>query len=254
MPDHPPFPSPHSEAVESTELDVARAVARRAGRTVYAVHQDDDGRRRLSLERPTDVSRLSYVVRRDGEVAFGPAGRPLPPPGRTALVDAEAQLPASELAQAREQALVAGRTIFVVAPRGRGVGGTVRFEPPVDGSLRYAVRADGTLLAGAAAYAEPPAAVRDAGWLARAGAEVRRLRRLDQRASELEGLPMVDERAWMRVDRVLADDERRALRRRILGRCSGSVAAQLLREAMDRQLERLRADARRLSRPLGGMG
>ena len=246
MPSHSSTPSPNPEPVESTELDVARAVARRAGRTVYAVHQEGDGRRHLSLERPTDVSRLSYVVRRDGEVAFGPAGRPLPPPGRSALVEDETQLSARELVQAREQALMAGRTIFVVAPRGDGVGATVRFEPPVDGSLRYAVRADGTVLAGAAAYAEPPAAVHDAGWLARTGAEMRRLHRLHQRAGELEGLPMVDERAWMRVDRLLVDEERRTLRRRILGRSSGSAAAQMLRDVVERQLARLRAEARHM--------
>jgi hypothetical protein len=229
------------EPVDPAELAVARAVARAAGRAVYAVRLPDGGRR-FALQRPTDPSLLGYVVRRDGAVTFGPAARPQPPPGETS-VSAEGHIPAEELRIAREQALLAGRTVFACADH------TVLFAPPADGSLRYAVRVDGTVVVGPHAHAERPAVVADAAFLARIGAEVRQLQRLRERALELAGLPEVDHVAWARLERLLPAEERPRLRAAVLGRTDGSTAAALLDTVVEQRLTRLRAEAGRHVRP-----
>lgn len=229
------------ELVDPAELAVARAVARAAGRAVYAVRLPEGGRR-FALERPIDPTLLGYVVRRDGTVTFGPAARPHPPPGETP-VRTEGHIPAEELRIAREQALLAGRTVFACT------GHTVLFAPPADGSLRYAVRVDGTVVVGPHAHAERPASVTDAALLARINAEVRQLRRLRERAAELVGLPEVDHVAWTRLERLLPVEERPRLRAAVLGRTDGSTAAALLDTVVEQRLTRLHAEAGRRVRP-----
>ncbi len=61
--------------IPAPELAVARAVARRLGRPVFAVCDTPDGARRLSDELPDDAATLAYVVDARGTLRMGPAGR-----------------------------------------------------------------------------------------------------------------------------------------------------------------------------------
>jgi hypothetical protein len=257
----PPPPPP----VPAAELEVARAVARRSGRPVFGVVDAETGRRRLAGAAPDEVSAVAYVVDRRGAVRFGPAGRPEAPPAGTSLVRDAARVPAAELAVARDVALTAGATVFVADPPAAAfadedddddeavllageAGPAFVFAPPADGSLRYAVRPTGELLVGAEAAAEPPRRVADPGWTSRAGAYLRQLRRLRERAAGLAGLAVVDARAWGRVERLVPDEARHALRPgAVVGRPGREVAA-LAAAEVDRLTERLRREAGRLMR------
>lgn len=251
--------------VPAAELDVARAVARRSGRPVFGVVDVETGRRHLVGEPPDDVRAVAYVVDRRGAVRYGPAGRAAPPAAGAALVRDAARVPATELAVARDVALTAGATVFVADPPAPtfaaedeeddeavllagAAGPAFLFAPPEDGSLRYAVRVTGELLLGEDAVHEPPRRVRDAGWTARAGALLRQVRRFRERGAGLAALGVVDGRAWGRVERLVPDSERHALRPgAVVGRPGREVAA-LVAAAAERAVARLRAEAGRLLR------
>jgi hypothetical protein len=230
--------------IDAAELDVARAVARRAGRTIYAV-QADAGRQ-LVFVPPDDVAVLAYMVDGRGQVRFGPAGRALPPADGAALVHDPADIPAEQLATIREFALTMGRTVFVAVDETDPSASALRFDPPLDGSLRYAVRVDGELLLGDDAVDERPARVMDRGWVARTSGALRQLRRLRQRADELAGRRQVTHADWMRVERLIPDADRRALRASSRAGLDGDELAVLLHRVADRALERLREEALRL--------
>lgn len=234
----PPVP-PDSVDIPSSEVAVARAVARRLGRAVYAVVDEPGGRRRLVDERPEDPATLAYLIDRGGAVRLGPAGRRSAPADGASLVHDPAGIPRTELAAVREHALVLGRTVFVADPDDE-TGDVIHFAAPVDGSLRYAVRPSGEVLTGAAAAAEPPASVVDPGWTARVGAALRQLRRLRDRADELAPLPQVTPREWSRLERLIPDAERRALHPGALVGLPGRLVADALRGAAEREVERLR--------------
>jgi hypothetical protein len=130
---------------------------------------------------------------------------------------------------------------------GRAAEGPVfLFAPPEDGSLRYAVRPTGDLLVGPDAAAEPPRRVRDAGWTARAGAAIRDLRRFRERGAGMAALTTVGPREWARVERLVPERERDALRPgAVVGR-PGREVARLVGEAAERELAWWRAEAGRL--------
>ncbi len=257
--------TPPPPPVPAAELDVARAIARRSGRPVFGVVDAATGRRTLAGEAPDDVRAVAYVVDRRGAVRYGPAGRPEAPAAGASLVRDAARVPAAELAVARDVALTAGATVFVTDPPLAALGDedddedeavllageagpAFVFAPPDDGSLRYAVRPTGELLVGAAAAAEPPRRVADPGWTPRAGAYLRQLRRLRERSAGLAGLAVVDARAWGRVERLVPDEARDALRPgAVVGRPGREVAA-LAAAEVDRLVARLRAEAGRLLR------
>jgi hypothetical protein len=232
--------------IDAAELDVARAVARRAGRTIYAVRADASAGRQLVFAPPDDGAELAYAVDARGQVRFGPAGRVLPPADGAALVHDPSEVPAEQLAAVREFALTMGRTVFVAVEASDPSASTLRFEPPLDGSLRYAVRVDGELLLGDDAIDERPARVTDRSYVARTSGALRQLRRLRQRADELAGVPQVTHAEWMRVERLIPDAERRALRASSRAGLGGGELAELLHRAADRELERLRDEAMRL--------
>ena len=87
-------------AVPDAELAVARAIARRLGRPVFAV-VTESGRRLVS--EPEEPAYVAYAVDPRGRVRYGPAGRPVPPPPGAALVRDPASIPADELAAARAE-------------------------------------------------------------------------------------------------------------------------------------------------------
>jgi len=253
-----PLPAP----VPAAELDVARAIARRSGRPVFGVVDAESGRRALAGEPPDDVQQVAYVVDRRGGVRYGPSGRPEAPASGASLVRDAARVPAAELAVARDVALTAGATVFVTDPPiptleddedeavllAGEAGPAFLFAPPGDGSLRYVVRPTGELLVGAEAAAEPPRRVRDAGWTSRVGAYLRQLRRLRERAAGLAGLTVVDARAWARVERLVPDEARHALRPgAVVGRPGREVAAVVAAE-VERLVEGVRAAAGRALR------
>lgn len=261
------MPSPSLPApVPAAELDVARAIARRSGRPVFGVVDAESGRRTLAGEPPDDVQQVAYVVDRRGGVRYGPSGRPEAPASGASLVRDAARVPAAELAVARDVALTAGATVFVADPPialleddddddedeavllAGEAGPAFLFAPPTDGTLRYVVRPTGELLVGAEAAAEPPRRVRDAGWTSRVGAYLRQLRRLRERAAGLAGLAVVDARAWARVERLVPDEARHALRPgAVVGRPGREVAAVVAAE-VERLVEGMRAAAGRLLR------
>jgi hypothetical protein len=122
------------------------------------------------------------------------------------------------------------------------------FAPPADGTLRYVVRVTGEVFLGDAAVGERAAAVADPGWPVRAGARLRQLRRLRERAEELALLRAVGARDWARLERLIPDDERDALHPRTWLGARGPEVAAAIRAAADRELGRLRAEAARLAR------
>lgn len=259
----PPGPAP----VPAAELAVARAIARRSGRPVFGIIDAGAGRRRLAGEPPDDVQQVAYVVDRRGAVRYGPAGRPEAPAAGASLVRDAARVPGAELAVARDVALTAGATVFVADPPvpafgdddeddeedeavllAGEAGPAFVFAPPTDGSLRYVVRPTGELLVGPEAAAEPPRRVPDPGWTSRTGAYLRQLRRLRERAAGLAGLATVDARAWGRIERLIPDAARNALRPgAVIGRPGREVAAQVAAE-VERLTAGLRAEAGRLLR------
>jgi hypothetical protein len=242
------MPSQDAPPIPESELAVARAVARRAGRTVFAV-LDAPGGRRLSFDRPDDARAIAYWADHTGVVRFGTAGRAAPAAAGRALVRDAASLPPSELAAARDFALLAGRTVFVVqVPDDDHEASAMVFAPPADGTLRYVVRVTGEVFLGDAAVGERAAAVADPGWPARAGARLRQLRRLRERAEELALLRAVGARDWARLERLIPDDERDALHPRTWLGARGPEVAAAIRAAADRELGRLRAEAARLAR------
>jgi hypothetical protein len=237
-----------TEEIPESELAVARAVARRLGRAVFGV-VDEAGeasepgvRRRLVAERPEDPATLAYTVERGGTVRLGPAGRR----GHhgTALVHDLASIPEEEREVMRDHALLTGRTIFVAEDLDDPDAWALTDEPPVDGTLRYAVRPSGEIVVGPAAAAEPPAWARDPGWTGRVGATLRLLRRLGERADELEAVPHVTPRDWARLERLVPDAERRALHPAALVGLPGAVVAEAVRRAAAREVERLRREWR----------
>jgi hypothetical protein len=240
------MPSDEIQRVDPAELDVARAVARRAGRIIFAVQGEEDAGRRITFVRPDDPGTLAYAVDAYGDVRFGPAARPLPPVDGSALVHDAADVPPDELATAREFALTMGRTVFVAVDAAGGSARALRFEPPLDGTLRYAVRVDGELLVGDEAVDERPARVTDRGWTARTSGVLRQLRKLRQRADELAEQARVTHADWMRVERLIPDAERRTLRASSRAGLAGEELAELLHRAADRELDRLRDLAARL--------
>ena len=227
--------------VPAAELAVARAVARRSGRPVFGV-VDDAGARRLVAEPPDDVTAVAYLVEPRGPVRWGPAGRPEPRPG--VLATDVTAIPERERRMARDAALTAGTTLFACEVEGEA-GPSLRPAPPTDGSLRYAVRPDGTVLVGEAAAVEPPRRIRDPGWPARTSATLRNLRRLEERAEELAGLPTVTARDWARLERLVPEPERRGALApaQVVGRPGTEVAAEV-RAAATRAGELLRQVAR----------
>ncbi len=252
--------------VPTAELMVARAVARRSGRPVFAVRDPATGARRLAGEPPDDVRELAYLVDRRGGVRYGPAGRAEGPAAGPSLIRDAGRIPAAELSVARDVALAAGATVFVADPPVSSYGTlggdedddedetvlladqegpAFRFEPPVDGSLRYAVRPWGELVLGDDARREPPRNVRDDGWTPRVSAVLRGLRRFRERGEALEALRQVDSRAWSRVERLVPDAERRALRPQVVVGRPGREVAAAIEAAAEREVARLRAEARR---------
>lgn len=249
--------------VPGAELMVARAVARRSGRPVFAVRDPETGARRLVGEPPEDVRDLAYLVDRRGGVRYGPAGRSEAPAAGASLVRDAGRIPAAELAVARDVALAAGSTVFVADPPVPALDGgpeddedetvlladqggpAFRFEPPADGTLRYAVRPWGELLLGDDARRELPRGVNDDSWTPRVSAVLRGLRRFRERGEALAVLGAVDARAWSRVERLVPDLERRTLRpSAVVGRPGREVAAAVA-AAADREVARLRSEARR---------
>ncbi|AHG89004.1 hypothetical protein J421_1467 [Gemmatirosa kalamazoonensis] len=229
---------PNDEIPES-ELAVARAIARRLGRTVFGVVEPPGGGRRLATERPDDPATLAFSVERGGAVRLGPAGR-RSAGAPSALVHDASTIPAVELEAMRDHALLTGRTIFVAEDLEDPDAWALYDEAPGDGTLRYAVRPTGEVIVGAAATAEPAAAARDTGWTARVGAALRALRRLRERADELIPLSHVTPRDWSRVERLVPDGERRALHPAALVGLPGPVVADAVRRAAEREVERLR--------------
>jgi hypothetical protein len=210
---------------------------------VYAVVDAPGAGRRLVDERPDDAATLAYFVDRGGAVRLGPAGRRGAVGDGAALVHDPAGIPPGELAAVRDHALVLGRTIFVAVASdddGRAPAHAFQFEAPLDGTLRYAVRPTGEVVTGPAAAAEPPASAADPAWTARVGAALRALRRLRERAEALATHPAVTPREWARVERLVPDSERRALHPGAYVGQPGRVAAEALRRAIDREVERLR--------------
>ena len=252
-----PGPTTPPTEIDAGELTVARAVARRAGRTVFGVLVDADdataprGGRTLAFDPPDDTTRLAYAVSRGGDVRWGPAGRPRPPAPGAALVRHLTDIGDAEQLAARDYALLSGRTVFVcAAPDAHDVpaapGRALRFAPPDDGSLCFAVRPDGTLLVGDEALGERAARVADPGHVARIGTALRQLRRLRDRAEELEDLPVVTHADWARVERLVPEPERRTLRgARLIGQ-SGDTVAAIVATAVEREIERLRRSVGRL--------
>lgn len=250
--------------VPGAELMVARAVVRRSGRPVFAVRDPTTGTRRLASEPPDDVRDLAYLIDRRGGVRYGPAGRADAPAAGASLVRDAARIPAAELAVARDVALAAGATVFVADPPISSLdalddeeeedetvlladqgGPAFRFEPPGDGTLRYAVRPWGELILGDEARREPPRSVNDAGWTARVSAILRTLRRFRERGASLATLGSVDARAWGRVERLVPDAERKALRPGVVVGRPGREVAAAVETAADREVGRLRAEVRR---------
>ena len=231
--------------IPAPELAVARAVARRLGRPVYAI-QTDAGRR-LAPEPPEDVTTVAYAVEARGPVHWGPAGRPSPPAAGASLVRDAAGVPADELALARDVALALGETVFVAdgAP-GSDERLRVLTAPPDDGTLRWAVRPTGALLVGDEALAEPPRRIRDATWATRAGSALRALRRLRERGEALAEVRTVSPRDWGRVERLVPAAEREALHPRTVVGAPGAEVARRVLDAADRELGRWRAEAGRL--------
>jgi len=251
----PQSPAPSPE-VDPGELTVARAVARRAGKTVFGVVADagdasSRGGRALAFDPPDDGARLAYAVSRGGEVRWGPAGRPRPPAPGAALVRHEDDIPDAEAHAARDYALLSGRTVFVCAVADahdvpEAPGRALRFAPPDDGSLCFAARPDGTLLVSEDARSERAGRVADPGHSARIGTALRQLRRLRDRAEELDGLPVVTHADWSRVERLVPEPERRSLRgARLIGQ-RGSTVASLVAAAVEREIDRLRASVGRI--------
>ena len=259
----PPAPA----VVPSAELMVARAVARRSGRPVFAVRDPSTGTRRLAGEPPEDVGDLAYLVDRRGGVRYGPAGRADAPAAGASLVRDAVRIPTDELAVARDVALAAGATVFVADPPVTALGAldaeddddetvlladhggpAFRFEPPEDGTLRYVVRPWGELLLGDDARREPARSVRDAGWMPRVSAILRTLRRFRERGAALATLGAVDARAWGRVERLVPESERKTLRPGVVVGRPGREVAAAVEAAADREVARLRAEVARLLR------
>jgi hypothetical protein len=241
------LPAPSGPAaVPDAELAVARAVARRLGRPVFAVVTE--GGRRLAQEPPDDMTEVAYAVDHRGRVRYGPAGRPPAPPAGAALVRDPATIPPVELAAARDLALSAGATVFVAAPDPGDPEGGVRYalEAPSDGMLRYAVRPMGTVLVGDAAREEPPRRIADASWGMRTGPALRTLRRLADRGEALATVDVVTARDWGRVERLVPREERDALHPKAMVGLTGAAAAERVAAAVARKLARLRAEAERL--------
>jgi hypothetical protein len=232
----------HPAIVPAAELAVARAIARRSGRAVFGVVDGPGAARRLTAEPPDDVTTVAYLVEPRGPVRWGPAGRPEPRAG--VLVADAATIAEAERRLVRDAALSAGATVFACAVEGEP-GPSLRFAPPADGSLRYAVRPDGTVLVGEAAATERPRRVADPGWPARTGAALRALRRLAERGAELAELPVVTAREWARLERLVPEAERRGAlaAARVVGR-PGREAAALVAAAVARAQDALRATAR----------
>lgn len=231
-------------AVPDAELAVARAIARRLGRPVFAVVTESG--RRLVPE-PEEAAFVAYAVDPRGRVRYGPAGRPVPPPAGAALVRDPAGIPATELAAARDLALAAGATVFVAeAVEAPEDGPRFLLEPPADGSLRFAVRPHGAVLVGDAARDEPPRRVADVSWATRTGPALRAIRRLAERGEALAELPVVSARDWGRVERLVPRTERDALHPRVMVGLSGPAAAARIGAAVERELARLRGEAERL--------
>jgi hypothetical protein len=241
----PPVPGGPTP-VPASELAIARAIARRSGRPVFGVRDEVGSARRLAAEPPDDVSRVAYLVDARGQVRYGPAGRAAPPPPGGALVRDAAAVAEPERRMVADAALATGATLFVAETRGGAPddGPTLTLEPPTDGSLRYAMRADGTLLVGEAALAEPPRRVADPGWPARVGAYLRQLRRLADRGAELAELPTVTARDWGRLERLIPEEARRGALApgRVVGRPGAEVAAAVA-AAVEAAREALRARA-----------
>ena len=257
----PPAPA----VVPAAEILVARAVARRSGRPVFAVRDPDTGARRLTGEPPDEVRDLAYLVDRRGGVRYGPAGRADAPVAGASLIRDAERIPPAELAVARDVALVSGGTVFVSDPPLSAAlgdeddedetvlladqeGPAFRFEPPADGTLRYAVRAWGELLLGDDARQEPPRRVDDPGWTPRVNAILRTLRRFRERGASLATLGSVDARAWGRVERLVPDGERKTLRPGVVVGRPGREVAAAVEAAADREVARLRAEAKRRTR------
>jgi hypothetical protein len=237
---HPPA------AVPDAELAVARAIARRLGRPVFAVV--DGGARRLAPDAPDDPATIAYAVDPRGRVQYGRGGRPAPPPPGAWLARDAASAPAVELAAARDLALAAGATVFVAAPPpgDEAVGTRYQLEPPRDGTLRFAVRPGGALLVGDAAREEPPRRVADAGWTTRVAPVVRALHRLAERGEALAALPLVERRDWGRLERLVPRAERDALHPRRMVGLTGPAAAAQVAAAVAREFARLREEAEEL--------
>ncbi|HEY0780077.1 MAG TPA: hypothetical protein VGD56_19080, partial [Gemmatirosa sp.] len=100
-------------------------------------------------------------------------------------------------------------------------------------------------LLGDDARREPPRAVEDAGWTPRVSAVLRALRRFRERGASLAPLGVVDARAWGRVERLVPDTERKALRPGVVVGRPGREVAAAIEAAADREVARLRAEARR---------
>ncbi|MGZ8412347.1 MAG: hypothetical protein ACXW05_06410 [Gemmatirosa sp.] len=238
-----PGPAPIPDA----ELAVARAVAQRLGRPVFAIVLETGGRR-LAQEPPEDLDEVAYAVDHRGRVRYGHAGRPPAPPAGAALVRDPATIPPVELAAARDLALATGATVFVAAPDPSDPEGGVRYalEAPSDGSLRFAVRPMGTLLTGDAAREEVPRRIADASWGMRTGPALRTLRRLADRGEALAALDVVSARDWGRVERLVPKGERDALHPKAMVGLTGAAAAERIAAAVARELARLRGEAERL--------
>ena len=231
-------------AVPDAELAVARAIARRLGRPVFAV-VTEEGRRLVS--EPEEPAFVAYAVDPRGRVRYGPAGRPIPPPPGAALVRDPASIPADVLAAARDLALAAGATVFVTDPiEDPEDGPRFLLEPPMDGTLRFAVRPHGALLVGDAARDEPARRVADVSWATRTGPALRALRRLADRGEALATTDVVSAREWGRVERLVPRTERDALHPRVMIGLSGPAAAERIAAAVERELARLRGEAERL--------
>jgi hypothetical protein len=232
--------------VPDAELAVARAIARRLGRPVFAVV--DAGGRRLLPEPPDDEALIAYAVDPRGRVQYGRGGRPAPPPPGAFLVRDAAAIPPHELDAARDLALAAGATVFVAAPAAGAEDDGTRYalEPPRDGTLRFAVRPGGTVLVGDAAREEPPRRVADASWATRTGPAVRALYRLAERGEALAELPVVSARDWGRLERLVPRTERDTLHPKRMVGLTGVAAADAVAAAVAREFARLRAEAEAL--------
>ncbi|MDF1505531.1 hypothetical protein [Roseisolibacter sp. H3M3-2] len=226
--------------VNDAELAVARAVARRLGRPVFAVVGPTG--RHLLPDPPDDPSLVAYAVDPRGRVQFGRGGRPAPPAPGASLVREAAAIPPVELAAARYLALAAGATVFVAAPTPGDPDAGARYElaPPRDGTLRFAVRPGGALLLGDAAREEPPRRVRDTGWVTRTGPAVRALHRLAERGEGLAALAVVTPGDWGRMERLVPRTERDALHPKRMVGLTGRAAAAEVAAAVEREFERLR--------------